>query len=50
MQQTSASTSTLRQVLRRLCGYRTLIILSLLLALGNVAATLYVPILIGRCD
>lgn len=48
MQQTSASTSTLRQVLRRLCGYRTLIILSLLLALGNVAATLYVPILIGR--
>ena len=38
----------LRPVLRRLRAHAPLILLALLLAAGQVAATLYVPILVGR--
>lgn len=38
----------LKKILRALRGYRLLLALSLLLALGSVASALYVPILIGR--
>ncbi len=38
----------LRKILRALSGYRLALVASLLLALLTVAATLYVPILIGR--
>ncbi len=41
-------TSTLRTVLRRLRPYRLHIALTLILAAAQVAATLYVPILVGR--
>ncbi len=42
------NTSTLRTVLRRLRPYRGRIALTLLFAVAQVAATLYVPILVGR--
>ena len=41
-------TSTLRTVLRRLRPYRGRIALTLIFAMAQVAATLYVPILVGR--
>ena len=42
------SSLPLRPVLRRLRAHTPLILLALLLAAGQVAATLYVPILVGR--
>ena len=42
------SSESLRRVLRHLKPYTGWIILALLCAAGNVAATLYIPILVGK--
>ena len=44
------SSESLRRVLRHLKPYTGWIILALLCAAGNVAAALYIPILVGNAD
>ena len=43
----NSSSESLRRVLRHLKPYTGWIVLALLCAAGNVAATLYIPILVG---
>lgn len=47
MSKTKAPKGTLRKVLKFISGYKLFVVLSLLLAAGGVALTLYIPLLFG---